>query len=47
MGYRIKITYPDGRSHTKKQVYETKAGAERKARWYKAHLTPEVKVVKS
>lgn len=45
MGYQIKITYPDGRVHLRKQVYKTKGGAIKKANWLKKHLKPEVKVV--
>ena len=47
MGYRIKITYPDGRVHLRKQVYKTKAGAKKKADWFDKHLRPDVKVVRS
>jgi len=47
MGYRIKITYPDGRVHLRKQIYKTKAGAHKKAGWFDKHLKPEVKVVYS
>lgn len=47
MVYQIKIIYPDGSVHVRKQVYKTKAGAERKAKWLKDILKPEVRVVKS
>lgn len=45
MGYQIKITYPDGRVHLRKQVYKTKGGATKQADWFRKHLKPEVKVV--
>ncbi|MFC1982390.1 hypothetical protein ACFLV5_01180 [Chloroflexota bacterium] len=47
MGYQIKITYPDGQTHLRRQVFKTKAGAEKKAEWFDKHLRPEVKVVRS
>ena len=47
MGYQIKVTYPDGRENVRKEVYKTKAGAGRKAKWIEKHLSPEVKVIKS
>lgn len=47
MGYQIKITYPDGSTHLRKQVYKTKAGAQKKADWFRDHLKPEVRVVRS
>jgi len=47
MGYQIKIIYPDGSVHLRKQVYKTKAGAQKKARWFDKYLKPEVKVVPS
>jgi len=46
MGYKIKITKPDGTSHTRKKVYKTKKGAQKKADFYEKLLTPEVRVVK-
>lgn len=45
MGYKIKIVYPDGSAHIRKEVYKTKAGAEKKAKWFRDHLKPEVRVV--
>ena len=47
MGYQIKITYPDGSVHLRKQVYKTKVGADAKAKWFRDHLKPEVRVVRS
>jgi hypothetical protein len=47
MGYQIKITYPDGDVHLRKQVYKTKAGADAKANWLRKHLKPSIRVVKS
>ena len=47
MGYKIKVTYPDGRVNIRKQVYKTKSGATRKAKWIETHLKPEVEVIHS
>ena len=47
MGYQIKITYPDGSVHLRKQVYKTKAAADKKAAWFAQHLKPTVRVVRS
>ena len=47
MGYQIKITYPDGQVHLRKQVFKTKAGAEKRAVWFEKHLRPDVRVVRS
>ncbi len=47
MGYQIKFTDPDGSTHIHKRVYKTKAGAEKKAKWWKEVLKPTVRVVKS
>jgi len=47
MGYQIRITYSDGSTHLRKQVYKTKSGADRKADWLRTHLAPEVKVIYS
>lgn len=47
MGYQIKITYSDGSVHLRKQIYKTKAGADKKARWFDKALKPKVKVVSS
>ena len=47
MGYQIKVTYPDGSTHIRKQVYKSKVNAEVKAKWFRDHLKPEVKVVRS
>ena len=46
MSYKIKVTYPDGSSHVRKNVYQTKAGAEKKAKWFRDHLKPEVRVIR-
>jgi len=47
MGYKIKITYPDGSVHLRKKVYKTKAGAGKKADWFRKGMKPTVRVVKS
>ena len=47
MSYQIKVTYPDGRVNVDKRIYKTKSGADRKAKWIKTHLKPEVKVIRS
>ena len=47
MGYQIKITDSDGSVRLKKQVFKTKAGANKKAKWLKKVMTPTIRVVKS
>ncbi len=47
MGYQIKITYSDSSVHLRKQIYRTKAGASKKAKWFDKHLKPTVSVVRS
>ena len=47
MGYQIKVTYPDGRVNIRTQVYKTKSGAEKKAKWTETHLKPKVEVIRS
>ena len=47
MGYQVKITDPDGSVRLKKKVYKTKAGADKKADWYRDVLKPRVRVIKS
>jgi len=39
MGFQIRVTTPDGKVHVRKQVYKTKAGAVKKAKWFREHLS--------
>lgn len=47
MGYQVKITNASGEVHLRKQVFKTKAGADKKAKWFRKYLKPTVRVVKS
>jgi len=47
MGYQIKITHSDGSVHLRKKVYQTKAGADKKANWFRKVMKPTIRVVKS
>ena len=45
MGYRIRVTNSDGVSHLRKEVYKTRAGVEKKAKWFRKGMTPTFRVI--